>query len=89
MQTADAIKVLSALAQESRLAIFRFLIEQGIAPGRIGIAGYADNRPLVANVSRDTRARNRRVTLLVLSADDTRPQEGGAAEAGAEVGEPH
>lgn len=29
MKTPEAIKVLSALAQESRLAIFRLLIEQG------------------------------------------------------------
>jgi len=39
MKTADAIKVLSALAQESRLAIFRLLIEQapdGLPVGAIG-----------------------------------------------------
>lgn len=39
MKTPDAIKVLSALAQESRLAIFRLLIEQGpegLPVGEIG-----------------------------------------------------
>ena len=59
-------------------SVGRFLIDQGIAPGRIGIAGYAEYRPLVGNANAETRARNRRVTLLILSADDTRPKEGGA-----------
>jgi len=39
MKTPDAIKVLSALAQESRLAIFRLLIEhapEGLPAGDIG-----------------------------------------------------
>ncbi len=31
-------------------SVGRFLIDQGIAPGRIGIAGYAEFRPLTANV---------------------------------------
>jgi len=58
-------------------SVGRFLIDQGIAPGRIGIAGYAEFRPLTANADPKSRARNRRVTLVVLSADDTRPKEGG------------
>lgn len=40
MKTPDAIKILSALAQESRLAIFRLLIEQGpegLPVGEIGL----------------------------------------------------
>lgn len=39
MKTADAIKVLSALAQESRLAIFRLLIEQGPVGLPVGVIG--------------------------------------------------
>ena len=39
METADAIKVLSALAQESRLAIFRLLIEQGPEGLPVGMIG--------------------------------------------------
>jgi chemotaxis protein MotB len=62
-------------------SVGRFLIDQGVAPGRIGIAGYAEYRPLVGNANAETRARNRRVTLVVLSADDARPQEGGAPAA--------
>lgn len=59
-------------------SVARFLIADGIAPGRVGIAGYAEFRPLVANTDAASRARNRRVTLVVLSADDTKPKEGGA-----------
>jgi chemotaxis protein MotB len=70
-------------------SVGRFLIDQGIAPGRIGIAGYAEYRPLVGNSNAETRARNRRVTLLILSADDTRPKEGGTApDAGPEAAAP-
>ena len=65
-------------------SVGRFLIDQGIAPNRIGIAGYAEFRPLTANTSAETRARNRRVTLLVLSADDARPKEGGGPQAAVE-----
>lgn len=39
MKTADAIKILSALAQESRLAIFRLLIEQGPEGLPVGVIG--------------------------------------------------
>jgi chemotaxis protein MotB len=69
-------------------SVGRFLIGEGIAPGRIGIAGYADNRPLVANSTRENRSHNRRVTLLVLSADDSRPQEGGAPQSAPGDAEP-
>jgi chemotaxis protein MotB len=60
-------------------SVGRFLIDQGVAPNRIGIAGYAEFRPLASNIDAGNRARNRRVTLLVMSADETRPQEGPAA----------
>lgn len=62
-------------------SVARFLIADGIAPGRVGIAGYAEFRPLVANTDAASRARNRRVTLVVLSADDTKPKDGGAIAA--------
>lgn len=39
MKTADTIKVLSALAQESRLAIFRLLVEQGPEGLPVGMIG--------------------------------------------------
>ena len=65
------------LSSARAASVARFLIAEGIAPSRVGIAGYAEFRPLVGNADAQTRARNRRVTLVVLSADDTKPKEGG------------
>ncbi|MGI9026441.1 MAG: flagellar motor protein MotB [Burkholderiaceae bacterium] len=65
------------LSSARAASVARFLIAEGIAPGRVGIAGYAEFRPLVGNADAQTRARNRRVPLVVLSADDTKPKEGG------------
>ena len=64
-------------------SVGRFLIDQGVAPDRIGIAGYAEFRPLAANADPASRARNRRVTLVILSADDTRPTAGAPPAAAA------
>ncbi len=64
------------LSSARAASVARFLIAEGIAPGRVGIAGYAEFRPLVGNADAQTRARNRRVTLVVLSADDSKPKEG-------------
>jgi len=69
-------------------SVRRFLIAAGIAPNRIGVAGYAEFRPLTGNANAESRARNRRVTLLVLSADDARPKEGPASEPAAETRPP-
>lgn len=66
-------------------SVARFLIAAGIAPSRLGVAGYAEFRPLTGNVDAESRARNRRVTLLVLSADDPRPKEGAAPDPAAET----
>ena len=70
------------LSSARAASVARFLIAEGIVPGRVGIAGYAEFRPLVGNADAQTRARNRRVTLVVLSADDTKPKEGGAKTEG-------
>lgn len=48
--------------------VVRFLIEQnGIPPGRISAAGYADSRPLVPNDSEAHRVLNRRVDIVILN----------------------
>ncbi len=40
---------------------------QGLDPGKVTLAGYADQRPLVPNTSTENRAKNRRVDILVLA----------------------
>lgn len=48
-------------------AVARLLVEQGVQGSRIGVTGYADNRPVGGNGTAEGRARNRRVTLLIMA----------------------
>ena len=41
----------------------------GIAPERLSVAGYAENAPVESNETEEGRARNRRVDLVILSAE--------------------
>lgn len=45
--------------------VLRYFIARGIDPRRMRAIGYADTRPLVPNDSPDSRARNRRVELIL------------------------
>ncbi|MES2352883.1 MAG: flagellar motor protein MotD [Pseudomonadota bacterium] len=47
-------------------SVVRFFVANGVASTRLTAAGYADNRPVTADSTPDGRARNRRVTLLLL-----------------------
>jgi chemotaxis protein MotB len=48
-------------------SVVQFLIEEGqFSPDRLVAAGYSQYRPKVPNDSPDSRARNRRVDLVVL-----------------------
>lgn len=50
--------------------VVEFLIEQGnIDPSRLSAAGYAEHRPRRPNVDAPSRARNRRVDIVVLDPD--------------------
>ncbi len=40
---------------------------QGLDPGKVTLAGYADQRPLVPNTSIENRAKNRRVDIVVIA----------------------
>ncbi|HCZ49484.1 MAG TPA: flagellar motor protein MotD [Gammaproteobacteria bacterium] len=43
------------------------LLEQGIDPLRLSLAGYGEYRPIADNATEDGRSRNRRVVLVVLA----------------------
>ncbi len=48
-------------------AAIKFLIEEGkISPSRLTAVGYADTRPLVPNVDDESRAKNRRIEVVVM-----------------------
>ncbi len=45
------------------IAVARIMIDNGIEPNRINVAGYGEFRPLVDNQDKDNRKKNRRIEL--------------------------
>lgn len=50
------------------------LLQHGLAPPRLSLAGYGEYRPLVENDTEEGRSRNRRVVLVVLATPDAAAQ---------------
>jgi chemotaxis protein MotB len=48
-------------------SVVRLLIDNGVQATRLTALGYGENRPVESNDSEEGRARNRRVTLMILS----------------------
>lgn len=48
-------------------SVVRLLIDNGVQATRLTAVGYGENRPVESNGSEEGRARNRRVTLMILS----------------------
>lgn len=68
-------------------AVVAFLLSTGLPPGRLSAAGYAEFHPRVPNDSTSSRARNRRIDLVVLNPLTVQREEPGqAAVAGAAPG---
>jgi len=59
-------------ARASRVA--RFLAEQGVAPARLAALGYAEYRPVADNDTEAGRARNRRVSIVVVDPEPGAPE---------------
>jgi chemotaxis protein MotB len=55
-----------ALSTARATRVVELLIDEGIDPGRLAVAGYAEHRPRLPNDSPSARARNRRVDIVVL-----------------------
>lgn len=55
------------LGEERAEAVRRFLAEQGLALNRMATISYGEKHPVAPNDSRDGRAQNRRVALVVLA----------------------
>jgi chemotaxis protein MotB len=47
-------------------SVVRLFTSTGVDPARLTAVGYADNKPVESNETVDGRARNRRVTLMIL-----------------------
>jgi chemotaxis protein MotB len=58
------------LASIRATSVVRYLVKvHGIDPGRLSAVSYADTRPLAPNNSEDSRARNRRIEILIVNGD--------------------
>ena len=54
------------LSSARAASVVRLFTATGVDPARLSAVGYADNKPVESNDSVHGRARNRRVTLLIL-----------------------
>jgi chemotaxis protein MotB len=54
------------LSAHRAISVSRELMSQGISPRRLGVLGYADQRPVAPNSTSEGQARNRRVEILIL-----------------------
>lgn len=59
------------LSASRAAAVLRYLIERGVEPTRMRAIGYADTRPIAPNDTPESRAKNRRVTLVLHAAPPT------------------
>ena len=55
-------------------SVVRYLQSKGVDPRMLGVAGYSEYRPLVANDSVEGRSQNRRIEISLTAADYTPPQ---------------
>ena len=55
------------LGEERAEAVRRFLNDQGVALNRMATISYGQDKPVAPNKTRDGRAQNRRVVIIVLS----------------------
>ena len=56
------------LASARASSVVRLFVASGVDAGRLSAIGYADNKPMESNDTPDGRARNRRVTLMIIAA---------------------
>lgn len=68
------------LSTARALALVHYLSDAGVAPYRLGAVGYGEFRPLASNDTREGRARNRRVDIVILYPDVVSSAEGLLAE---------
>jgi chemotaxis protein MotB len=54
------------LSVHRAIAVAAELVRNGVTKSRLGVAGYADQRPIASNTSDAGRAQNRRVEIIIL-----------------------
>ncbi len=61
------------LSSARSLTVTHFLLDHGMAPGRLSNAGYAETQPTADNTTPDGRQQNRRIEIVLLPALDELP----------------
>jgi chemotaxis protein MotB len=54
------------LSAHRAISVAAELVRNGVSKGRLGVAGYADQRPIASNSTTAGKAQNRRVEILIL-----------------------
>lgn len=54
------------LAAARAITVVRVMVDEGMAPERVSAVSYAETAPITANDSRDARAQNRRIEIVVV-----------------------
>ncbi len=54
------------LSKRRVMAVVRYLVARGVAPGRLRPYGFGEARPLVSNASAEGRKKNRRIEVAVV-----------------------
>ncbi len=54
------------LSVHRAIAVAAALVHDGVSKNRMGVAGYADQRPIASNATAAGKAQNRRVEILIL-----------------------
>lgn len=71
------------LSTARALAVLEALIDDGVAPDRLSALGNAQYNPLVPNTDDASRAKNRRVDIVVIYPSDGASSNGGTTSGGA------
>jgi chemotaxis protein MotB len=62
------------LSSARAIAVVRYLQEQGVDPGLLGAAGYAEFQPMAPNDSVEGRAQNRRIEITLAAPPTALPE---------------
>ncbi len=76
-----------ALSIRRAEAVFRFLVNRGVAPERLEVSGFGESRPVADNDTESGRAQNRRVEIHVVEQTAVAPGAQETAPAAAEAAE--
>jgi chemotaxis protein MotB len=67
------------LSTHRAIAVAAELVKTGVSSSRLGVAGYADKRPIASNASEAGKQQNRRVEILILPTTVRSPISGSNA----------